>query len=130
MDEATRHLLVQQLGKEMSDISEDCYYAGWLGGTEYMVPELCRRAIESGLTQYWGHGEVTLEQARWLWGLAERIGCWADNDLECIGYDPFQPFPIPPEYTEAIERKQSSRFAPSQREDSAEKGAAADRPDE
>jgi hypothetical protein len=35
-----RHALVQQLGQAMSDISEDCYCAAWLGGTEYFVPEL------------------------------------------------------------------------------------------
>jgi len=38
MDEATKHLLVQQLGKEMSDISEDCYCARWLGGTGAVTP--------------------------------------------------------------------------------------------
>ena len=48
--------LVQQLGAEMSDLSEACWCAGWLGGTESVVPELCRRAAESGRTQYWGHG--------------------------------------------------------------------------
>jgi hypothetical protein len=119
MDEATKHALVQQLGDAMSDISEECYCAGWLGGTEYIVPELCRRAILSGQTQYWGFGEVTPEQARKLWELADRIGCWADTDFESVGYEPFQPFPIPAEYAEAIEREQSSRFAQFRRGGSA-----------
>ncbi len=106
MDDATRHALLQQLGQEMSDISEDCYCAGWLGGTEYFVPELCRRALESGHTQLWGHGAITPQEARRLIDLAERIGSWADTDYASVGYDPFQPFPIPPEYIEALEREQ------------------------
>lgn len=36
--------------------------------------------------------------------LAEQIGSWADTDFASIGYDPFQPFPIPPEYAAALER--------------------------
>jgi hypothetical protein len=116
MDEATPHALVQQLGQEMSDISEDCYSAGWLGGTEYMVPELCRRAVETGQTQYWGFGEITPDQAHRLCALAEQIGCWADTDYASVGYEPFQPFPIPPQYVEVIEREQSSQFAQSRRE--------------
>ncbi len=130
MDEATKHALVQQLGEAMSEISEDCYCAGWLGGTEYMVPELCRRAIVSGLTQYWGHGEITPEQAHKLWELAERIGSWADTDFASIGYDPFQPFPIPPEYADAIERGQSSRIAQSRRGGPADPDGGADQPRE
>jgi len=42
MDDKTRSSLLQMLGREMSDISEDRYYAGWLGGTEYFVPDTCR----------------------------------------------------------------------------------------
>jgi len=109
MDVSIRHALVQQLGAAMSDISEDCYYAGWLGGAEYMLPELCRRALATGQTQYWGHGQVAPEQARSLVGLADQIGSWADLDDDGIGYVPFQPFPLPPQYSAAIEREQSSR---------------------
>jgi hypothetical protein len=111
MDEAERHALVQQLGQVMSDISEACYRAGWVGGTEYFVPELCRRAVKTGQTQYWGHGEVTPQLARELMALAERAGCWADTDYYSVGYDPFQPFPVPAEYTEAFDRWQSSEPA-------------------
>src|SRR5690348_3596486 len=107
MDEATRQTLVQQLGAAMSDISEDCYYAGWLDGTQYLVPELCRRAAATGQAQFWGHGEVTPELARGLIALAEQIGSWADLDEAGVGYVPHQPFPIPPEYTEAVEREQA-----------------------
>jgi hypothetical protein len=127
MDVATRNALIQQLGEAMSDISEDCYCAGWLGGTEFMVPELCRRAVESGETQYWGYGEVTPDQAHYLVELAGRIGRWADTDYASVGYDPFQPFPIPPEYVEAIEREQSSLYARSRRTGAAEPGVVPDR---
>lgn len=124
MGEPERHALVQRLGQEMSDLSEDCWCAGWLGGTEYFVPELCRRAVESGLSQFWGHGEITPRLAGELVALAELAGCWADTDYYSVGYDPFQPFPIPPEYIEAVEREQSSRYAQSQRAKHAEQNAA------
>jgi hypothetical protein len=126
MDEAVRHALVQELGQAMSDISEDCYCAGWLGGTEYLVPELCRRAVETGQTQYWGHGEVTPELARQLFALAERAGCWADTDYYSVGYDAFQPFPIPREYVEAVALAQSSQYAQSRRGKHSEPGGAPD----
>ena len=90
----------------MSDISEDCYCAGWVGGTEHFVPELCRRALATGQTQHWGHGEVTPDQARGLSALAELVGSWADLDEAGVGYVPFQPFPIPPQYIESLDREQ------------------------
>ncbi len=115
MNDAIRHALLQQLGAAMSDISEDCYCAGWLGGTEYFVPELCRRAIRTGRSFYWGHGEVSPERARELVALAEQVGSWADLDEPGVGFVLYQPFPIPVEYVEAVEREQSSRYAQSRR---------------
>src|SRR3954462_11666022 len=109
MDESTRSALVQLLGRALSDVSEECYHSGWLGGNEYFVPELCRRAIATGQTQYWGHGQVTPEQARGLTFLAEQIGAWADLDEPGSGYIPFDPFSIPQQYVEAIEREQVKR---------------------
>jgi hypothetical protein len=114
VDESARHVLVQQVGEWMSDISEDCYCAGWLGGTEYFVPELCRLAIETGQTQYWGHGEITVDEARRLWALTEQAGCWAVTDSASVGYDPFDPFPIPPEYAEVLQREQLVRSSKAQ----------------
>jgi hypothetical protein len=125
MDDAERNALVQELGQAMSNISEDCYCAGWLGGTEYYIPELCRRAVETGRTQYWGHGAVTPQQARELMALAERAGCWADTDYYSVGYDPFQPFPIPPQYVDDIEWEQSSESA-RRRQRSADQSVAPD----
>jgi hypothetical protein len=106
MDDATRHAVLQLLGNAMSDVSEDCYCAGWGGGTEYFVPELCHRAIESGQPQYWGQGEITVETARSLTYLAEQLGCWANLDDAGVNYVPHSPFPIPKQYIEAIEREQ------------------------
>lgn len=104
MDESLRHALVQQIGTAMSDISEDCYCAGWLGGTEFLVPELCRRAATTGESQSWGHGSVTKEQAEKILEIVERAGCWADLDEPGVGYEPFDPFPIPPEYLAALDK--------------------------
>jgi len=109
MDDGTRHSLLQILGDEMSDISEDCYCAGWLGSTEYFVPELCRRAVESGQIQLWGAGEVTPERAKGLIALAEQIGCWADLDEQAVGYVPHQPFPVPKHLADAIEVEQTKK---------------------
>ena len=111
MDEATRFSLLQVLGREMSDISEDAYCAGWLGGTEYFVPELCRRAVESGRPQYWGHWAVTPEYARGLVYIAEQIGCWADSDHQSEYYMPHQPFPCPAEYADALDQEQALELA-------------------
>jgi hypothetical protein len=103
--EDTRNAVLQLLGAAMSDISEECYCAGWSGGTQYAVPELCRRAIATGETQHWGHGEVTLVKARGLVALAELVGSWADLDQIGAGYVPFQPFPLPPEYLEGLDQE-------------------------
>ena len=96
--------LVLRLGQLMSQISEDCYCAGWLGGTEYSVPELCRRALTSARSQPWGHGVVTPALVRTLCDIAEQLGHWVDTDETSVGYVPFSPFPIPPEYIAALDR--------------------------
>lgn len=95
MDEATRLSLVQILGREMSDLSEECWYAGWIENTEYCVPELCRRAVARGEPQPWGHGEVTAARARGIVALAEWLGSWATLDEAGKAYVPCQPFPVP-----------------------------------
>lgn len=87
----------------MSDVTEDCYYAGWLVGAEYIVPELCRRALESGRTQKWGHGEVTPERARGLTYLADQLGCWVNYDLSSNEYVSHDPFPLPVEHLESLD---------------------------
>ena len=39
MDDATRHAVLQLLGRAMSDVSEECWYAGWVGDAEYLIPD-------------------------------------------------------------------------------------------
>ncbi|AMV28986.1 hypothetical protein VT84_31620 [Gemmata sp. SH-PL17] len=105
MDDGVRRSVLQLLGNAMSDISEDCWAAGWLGGTEYHVPELCRRAAESGRAQRWGAGTVTPDRALGLVYLTEQIGCWADLDAAGVAYVPHHPFPIPLEHLAVLDRQ-------------------------
>jgi hypothetical protein len=93
----------QVLGQEMSDISERCWAAGWLGGTEYLLPELCVRADRENMAQPWGRGEVTPGKARGLLELARRLGHWANLDEQGNGYEPFDPWPIPLQYIEILD---------------------------
>lgn len=108
MDAETRYALVQLLGREMSDLSEECWAAGWVSDTQLSVPELCRRAVETGTPQRWGSTLVPLERARALVYLAELLGCWADLDARGVDFVEFQPFPLPPEVAEAINRDQGA----------------------
>jgi len=82
----------------MSDISEECHCAGWLGGTEYLVPELCRRAVAQQRPQRWGHGEISPQRAEQIVALAEQLGHWAVLDERGVGYVAFAPFPTPPQH--------------------------------
>lgn len=107
MDEQTRNSLIQQLGTAMSDVSEACYCAAWLVGTEDLLPELCRRAIKSGQPQRWGHGQVTPAVARGLWLLAEQAGAWADLDPQGAGYVAHHPFPLRSGVADALDRRES-----------------------
>ena len=95
----------QILGKAMSAISERCYRAGWLGGTEYFVPELCRRAVANGRSQPWGHDTVSPAEANSLIQIACTSGAWADLDDVGTGYEPFDPFPVPSIYTDDLDRQ-------------------------
>ena len=52
-----------------------------------IVPELCRRAAESGTDQQWGRGMITPSRARELLELARRAGTWVALDGQAIGYD-------------------------------------------
>jgi hypothetical protein len=89
--------LIIKLGNLLSDISERYYYAGWLEGTEYYVPELCGRAIKSNSAQPWGHGEVTPAKAKKLVEISKELGHWVKLNDAGIGYESFNPFPIPNE---------------------------------
>lgn len=108
MDDHERRTLIRRLGELMSGVSESCYYAGWLAGTEYCVPELCRRAVATGEPQPWGHGVITPDQAAELAALAGQLGHWATLDDDGTGYMRHDPFPIPEKYAAALRRKSRS----------------------
>lgn len=107
LDTATEHSLLQILGDAISIISEKCWCAGWLGATEKYVPELCRRAVFTGVPQKWGLGQISPEEARGLCYLAGLIGAWADLDERGVDYVPYQPFPIPADVMSAIDLEQT-----------------------
>ncbi|WP_439629454.1 hypothetical protein [Gemmata sp.] len=102
MDDATRTAVLQLLGGAMSAISEECWSAGWISGTEDAIPGLCHRALESGRTQHWGRWSVTLEQARGLTFVAEQLGCWADLDDGGVRFVAHHPFPLTAEVLAAF----------------------------
>jgi hypothetical protein len=102
MHDHERRTLIRRLGELMSGVSESCYYAAWLMGTEFCVPELCRRAVATGEPQPWGHGVITPGQAAELAALATELGHWATLDDDGIGYVRHDPFPIPEKYVAAL----------------------------
>ena len=104
MDAPTHNGLLQLLGSAMSDVSEESYCAGWLGGWEYYLPEFCRRALESRQTQIWGRCDVTVETASTLKFLADQVGSWAMSDVAGFGYIPHSPFPIPQQFLDDLDK--------------------------
>lgn len=74
----------EQLRDLMSDISERCWYAGWLEGTEFVL-----WGAVTGGARTWGHGTITEEDIARLEALSEIAGGWiAWNDdrdeEECV----------------------------------------------
>lgn len=59
------------LAEFMSDLSEDCYCAGWLIGTEFVLWSLANSGGGP-----WGIGTVTAEDAARLLALAAEAGGW------------------------------------------------------
>ncbi|MBL8020719.1 MAG: hypothetical protein JNM27_13695 [Leptospirales bacterium] len=91
------------LGELLSEISQQAFAAGWTGGTEYFVPELCRRAIAERQIQYWGLSLVSPDLGRRLFQIADLAGSWVDYENP-DRFVPFNPFPIPQEYLEEMSR--------------------------
>jgi len=60
------------LYSRMSDISEACWAAGWMQGTEYAL----WRAVTTGEPQTWGAGIIEQEDIDALRELAELAGGW------------------------------------------------------
>lgn len=69
------HLTLDQcrLYALMSDISEDCYCAGWMSGNEYRLWAAVTNADDD---RDYGQGTITDQQITWLQNLAERAGGW------------------------------------------------------
>jgi hypothetical protein len=99
LDEGT---LTELLGDLMSSISEDCYYAGWEKGTEYIVPALCTRVANLNRSQFWAHGQVGTGLADILLSIAEKLGHWVNLNDNASGYVLFDPWPTPQEYVEEL----------------------------
>ena len=106
---AANKALTHFLGEALSDLSERCWCAGWLGQCEYTIPELCRRVLKRGNSQTWGHGEVTYAEAKELTELADELGHWVAPAKDSWIYVPFNPFPIPNEVLEELDRMEAFR---------------------
>lgn len=76
----TAHLLTRQFREQarhllprlMSEISEDCYCAGWMAGLEHTLWDFVRQ----GEAVDWGMGRITIEQLDTLRLLAAGAGGW------------------------------------------------------
>ena len=103
--------LLYRIGEEMSDVSQDCWNATWMEGTEWYVPALCARAVQSGEPQPWGQYDVSPERARSLVALADALGSWAafgDETADSALYVSFNPWPTPKAVLEAMDRRARS----------------------
>lgn len=66
----------RELYELMSDISEDCYCAGWYMGNEYHI----WAALQDGDRRY-GMGEMDAEQLEKCRALAKELGDWMVRGL-------------------------------------------------
>jgi hypothetical protein len=64
---------VGRLAELMSDISEDCWCAGWMSCNEF---SLWRMTIDPTTERRYGFGHVTDDQVAELKALSERTGGW------------------------------------------------------
>lgn len=78
--------LQELLRSKMSDVSEDCYCAGWMDDTEYRVWQLIRGDLD-----HWGQCDRAEVQAQLdeIRDLADRIGFWivwriGDDDVTAV----------------------------------------------
>lgn len=65
------------LSKLMSEISEECWCAGWMLGTEYDL----FKAVYLNKPRSWGQGEITQAYIDELQALAQEWGCWFYFDM-------------------------------------------------
>jgi hypothetical protein len=57
----------------MSDISEECYCAGWMSGNEYTLWAMVR---DPAASRHYGMSEVSAEDVEELRQLSEQLGGW------------------------------------------------------
>ncbi len=103
--DAERQARMDDLGTKMLAIANDCVGpdAGWIRWIEYIVPELCRQAHETGRSWRWAAGEITPTAAADCVALAEQIGSWVNKAVGEATFEPFDPFPIPDQVARLIE---------------------------
>lgn len=78
--DAIDHDDARLLARLMSDISERCYSAGWMHGTE----EVLWCAVQEGPLR-WGHGDVTAQDIAMLKALSTAAGGWVVWDVTTRG---------------------------------------------
>ncbi len=62
-----------QLYDFMSELSERCYFAGWVDGTEFRLWEFMTDPQDNG---DWGHSSIPNDARQELKRLSERVGGW------------------------------------------------------
>src|SRR5687768_10007839 len=67
----------RRLADLMSDLSERCYYAGWLKNLEYVLWDACINGERS-----FGHDRITQQDIHQLMDYAQTYNCWIYNDKE------------------------------------------------
>lgn len=88
----TRDEAIQMMGDIMSEISERCYCAGWMDGTEEVVPQLVAEALSTGQDQGWCMNELRLHEAKHLKALNDYLGHWVDFNMgDGPTYIPYTP---------------------------------------
>jgi len=75
--EELRDMAAKELPRLMSEISEECWAAGWMSGTEWRLWKAIADENDDGK---WGMGRITLEQTGRLAHLSQLVGGWCDGE--------------------------------------------------
>jgi hypothetical protein len=71
-----RDAVLQELGRQMSIISEDASCSGWTWQLENELPQVLLDAVRSRRPAYYADVEISLVYADWLVSLADELGHW------------------------------------------------------
>lgn len=77
--------LIVLLGQLMSEASEQCWCAGWLMGTEELLPAACRDIV-AGNVKFepnkfvFGYETLPFDDAQLMCSIADQLGHWVDFD--------------------------------------------------